>query len=42
VNRLPPPIKVAYVYHDIDAGQVRFKGLGGPAIEDWTDDTATR
>jgi hypothetical protein len=42
VNRLKPPIKVAYVHHDIDAGKVLFRGLGGPAIEDWNGDTATR
>ena len=42
VNRLKPPIKVAYVHHDIEAGEVRFRNLGGPAIEDGNRDTATR
>lgn len=40
VNRLKPPIKVAYLHHDIDARKVRHKGLDGLAIEDWADDTA--
>jgi hypothetical protein len=42
VNRLPPPIKVVYVHHDIVAGKVRFKHLNSPAIEDWTFEAAIR
>lgn len=40
VNRPHPPIKVAYVHHDIDARMIRHKGLDGLAIEDWADDAA--
>ena len=40
MNRLKPPIKVAYLHHDIAARKVRHKGLDGLAIEDWADDTA--
>ncbi|MEO6470472.1 MAG: hypothetical protein ABIO14_01580 [Aeromicrobium sp.] len=40
VIHLQPPIRVAYVHHDIEARTMRFKGLDGPAIEDGAGDAS--